>query len=51
MLQALLNEVDEIKGVAVRHTTIYDKGQKVLAIVVHGVSLDDDGNLVYDAGK
>jgi hypothetical protein len=51
MLQALLNDVDEIKGIAVRYTTIFDEGHRVLAIIVYGVDVDDAGNLVYDAGK
>ena len=51
MLQALLNDVDEIKGIAVRYTTIFDEGHRVLAIIVYGVDVDDAGNLIYDAGK
>lgn len=51
ILQAALNEVDTIKGVAVRQTIIFDAGNQALAIVLYGIGLDDAGNLIFNAGK
>lgn len=46
MLQAALNQVDELPGVQVGVTTIYIDGRKVAAIVIEGCDWDDEGNLI-----
>lgn len=46
MLQATLNQVDELPGVTVGVTTIYIDGQKVAAIVIEGCDWDEEGNLI-----
>lgn len=51
MLQAALNNVEEIAGVKVAAMTIFHEGQRVAAIAIPGCIWDDAGNLVLNAGN
>jgi hypothetical protein len=48
MLQAVLADLDKLPALSAKRVNLYDSGQQIAGIVIHGLHWDDNGNLAFN---